>query len=429
MSQQIILIGTAPNDGSGNLLRDGWNKANSNFTELYAASTLSIPKAVGTTKGDIIIFTGSGAAERLGVGSNGQVLTADSAQTDGVKWATPASGGITSLGGATGVITLSGLTIPGNVLTSNYNPTSVAITGGAIDGVVLGGSDPRATTVMTFSAGRRDGLAITKIDVDGNLTVGLPGAVGADLRVVGVIRWGTSYASSLSMAGDNVLAFTNGVADQLFVVGGTSSGGGMIELRNGSSLGNATGGARIGAIGGEMHVLDASGNDTVISPHATQAPTDLYDTGPGSDEMHATINRYTGLITWHNETRRRALDALDLAARLGTHDESVAAWAAVASRQMSNQIRCTVVETFADYQARTGASLWPGPDDAARMAYAELTPAQRWDFVQAAEVARAQASHEAWQARRNSAVAAILPFTEVEPALYTAQPAPSFLSP
>lgn len=45
-----------------------------------------------TTKGDILARSSS-AVTRLGVGSNGQVLTADSAQTLGVKWATPASGG------------------------------------------------------------------------------------------------------------------------------------------------------------------------------------------------------------------------------------------------------------------------------------------------------------------------------------------------
>jgi hypothetical protein len=40
-----------------------------------------------TTKGDLIVATGPGAVTRRGVGSNGQVLTADSTQTDGVKWA------------------------------------------------------------------------------------------------------------------------------------------------------------------------------------------------------------------------------------------------------------------------------------------------------------------------------------------------------
>lgn len=44
-----------------------------------------------TTKGDLIV-RGASTPSRLGVGSNGQILTADSTQTTGVKWSTPASG-------------------------------------------------------------------------------------------------------------------------------------------------------------------------------------------------------------------------------------------------------------------------------------------------------------------------------------------------
>lgn len=35
MAQQTINIGTSPNDGTGDLLRDAFDKANQNFTELY----------------------------------------------------------------------------------------------------------------------------------------------------------------------------------------------------------------------------------------------------------------------------------------------------------------------------------------------------------------------------------------------------------
>jgi hypothetical protein len=62
-----------------------------------------------TTKGDV--FTFSTVDARLGVGANGTVLTADSAETTGLKWATPAAGGsslteITSGSLPTGVATL-----------------------------------------------------------------------------------------------------------------------------------------------------------------------------------------------------------------------------------------------------------------------------------------------------------------------------------
>ncbi len=57
------------------------------FEGFFEAVADLVPKSTVTTKGDLIVGTGSGAITRRGVGSNGQVLTADSTQTDGVKWA------------------------------------------------------------------------------------------------------------------------------------------------------------------------------------------------------------------------------------------------------------------------------------------------------------------------------------------------------
>lgn len=46
-------------------------------------------------KGDLVVGTGSDTFSRLAVGTNDYVLTADSTQTTGVKWAAAASGGMT----------------------------------------------------------------------------------------------------------------------------------------------------------------------------------------------------------------------------------------------------------------------------------------------------------------------------------------------
>jgi hypothetical protein len=82
-----------------------------------------------TTKGDLLGF--DTAANRVAVGTNGQVLTADSTAATGVAWAAPSSGGWT----LTSTTTLSGastsLTIPSGykqvvVWINNYQITNTA---------------------------------------------------------------------------------------------------------------------------------------------------------------------------------------------------------------------------------------------------------------------------------------------------------------
>ena len=69
-----------------------------------------------TTKGDIYAATAAYTPSRLGVGSNNTVLTADSAEATGLKWATPSAGGMTLLS----TTTLSGTTTSITGISGSY---------------------------------------------------------------------------------------------------------------------------------------------------------------------------------------------------------------------------------------------------------------------------------------------------------------------
>jgi hypothetical protein len=63
------------------------------FTWVTTDDTNAIQNAIMDAKGDLIGATAADTPARLAVGTNGQVLTADSTAATGIKWATPASGG------------------------------------------------------------------------------------------------------------------------------------------------------------------------------------------------------------------------------------------------------------------------------------------------------------------------------------------------
>ena len=57
----------------------------------------AIQNAIVDAKGDLIGATAADTPARLAVGSNGQVLTADSTEATGLKWATPTSAGFSGV--------------------------------------------------------------------------------------------------------------------------------------------------------------------------------------------------------------------------------------------------------------------------------------------------------------------------------------------
>lgn len=61
-------------------------------TTVFNNASAAIAKTIVDAKGDIIAATAADTVSRLAVGTNNQVLTADSTAATGLKWATPTAG-------------------------------------------------------------------------------------------------------------------------------------------------------------------------------------------------------------------------------------------------------------------------------------------------------------------------------------------------
>lgn len=85
------LPGTTTGTFSGNLT--GNVTGNTSGTAATITGLLILANTPMTTKGDLMVNNGT-TLHRLAVGSNTQVLTADSTQTDGVKWAAAGTGDV-----------------------------------------------------------------------------------------------------------------------------------------------------------------------------------------------------------------------------------------------------------------------------------------------------------------------------------------------
>jgi hypothetical protein len=101
-----------------------------------------VDKSTLTTKGDLFVATAASTIARQGVGNFGQVLTADSAQTNGLKWADPVQG-------------------TKNYLSTNNNFEGGVTTGWSIGHVSIDSTTKQPTGSPTFGSGASGTLSIS----------------------------------------------------------------------------------------------------------------------------------------------------------------------------------------------------------------------------------------------------------------------------
>jgi hypothetical protein len=120
-----ITAGTATVTTSGSLALSQWEGGFLYFTSASASIFFDYTQtgAVSplTTKGDIWGYSTLDA--RIPIGTNDQVLTADSTQALGLKWATPAAGGVTLIS----TTTLTGASVTLSSIPTTYKNLSLLI--------------------------------------------------------------------------------------------------------------------------------------------------------------------------------------------------------------------------------------------------------------------------------------------------------------
>jgi hypothetical protein len=84
--------------GASAVVGTGTTYARSDHDHGLPSQSSDVPLSDFTTKGDIVAATAASTVARLGVGSNTTVLTADSTQATGIKWAAPAAAASTVTG-------------------------------------------------------------------------------------------------------------------------------------------------------------------------------------------------------------------------------------------------------------------------------------------------------------------------------------------
>lgn len=248
-----------------------------------------------TTKGDLMVTSGS-AINRLPVGTNDYVLSADSSATNGVRWSQVASAGIENDAVTTAKILDGNVTeakIASNAVTANK------IANGAVTAAKL---DAAAAIQPSIVDAKGDIIAATAADTVARVAVGTNGQVlTADSTQSAGVKWATPTPGAITAADSATVTTSQSTTSGTFT--DLSTVGPSVTLNTGTSV-IVTITADLGQDAGSGHITIAgvavSGASTIAasSNHTIQANGDLID-DPNTGTYTSTF-KISGLTAGSN---------------------------------------------------------------------------------------------------------------------------------
>lgn len=234
------------------------------------SGSLGVQASVWTTKGDIVTATGSALVARLGVGSDGTVLTANSGSSTGLSWSAP----VVTL---TNTISLSNKTIAlgSNTVSGTTSQFNTALTDN--DFATLAGTETftnktltapivsqlyLSDSVVVFEGSTADSYetTLTAVDPTADRTISLPNVDGT------VITTGNLTDISSINASGNVIYHiaTNAQSSSYSLL--TADDGKIVEMSGGGTLTvPADGGTFVVPVGTQITIIQTGSSQVTIA--------------------------------------------------------------------------------------------------------------------------------------------------------------------